>query len=239
MSASFEGLGPETLVPTLGRPLAQLGALGLSADEGFVLSRVDGKTSLGSICQLVPFAPAVTARILLRLFELGAIEVPGVARPQPKAQPPPSPPPQPSAPLQAGKRRRDPTPTQPFKLVGASRGAAGPPRAAAPPPSGPIELSPEQMRRIDEFVAALGTRDAFQLLDIDRKADERAVKRAYFKLSREFHPDRFFGKNLGEYGERLSRAFQAIKAAFELLSDAERRAAYEESASKGGPRRRE
>jgi hypothetical protein len=235
MSASFDGLGPATLVPKLGRPLAQLGALGLSANEGFVLSRVDGKTSIGNICQLVPFEPAVTARILLRLFELGAIEVPGATRPQPQPQAPP-----PSAPVQAAaKRRRDPTPTAPFKLVGASRGPAGASPPAAPPPSGAIELSPEQMRRIDEFVGALGTRDAFQLLDLDRNADERAVKRAYFKLSREFHPDRFFGKNLGEYKERLSRAFQAIKAAFELLSDAERRRAYEESASKGGPRRRE
>ena len=74
-----------------------------------------------------------------------------------------------------------------------------------------------QAQRIDEFFTALGSRDAFELLEIVRTSDKREIKRAYFKLSKELHPDRFFGKNLGPYRERLSRIFQSIKAAFELL----------------------
>ena len=74
----FEGLGPGTLVPQRGRLPIDDPKVG--ADEGFVLSRVDGRTSLEEILMLVPFEEPVTMVILRRLWEMGAIEVPGVAR---------------------------------------------------------------------------------------------------------------------------------------------------------------
>jgi DnaJ-class molecular chaperone len=92
-----------------------------------------------------------------------------------------------------------------------------------------LELTVEQARRIDEFFGGLDQRDAFELLEVEPSTDKKEIKRAYFKLSKEFHPDRFFNKNIGPYKERLSKIFQSIKAAFELLSDDERRAAYLES----------
>jgi DnaJ-class molecular chaperone len=94
---------------------------------------------------------------------------------------------------------------------------------------GGLELTEVQARRIDDFFAALERRDAFDLLEVSRAADKKEIKRAYFKLSKEFHPDRFFGKNIGPYRERLSKIFQSIKSAFELLSDDARRSAYLES----------
>lgn len=203
-SKIFEGLGPGTLVPQRGKLPPTDSSIG--AEAGFVLSRVDGHTSLDEICLLVPFDEPVTMVLLRRLWEAGAIEVPGVARelrrPPPAAQATP-----PSA-------------------------QATPPSAKATPPSAearPAALTPDQQQRIDAFHSSLESRDAFELLEIGRDADERAVKRAYFKLSKEFHPDRYFGKELGDYRERLTKIFRALKAAFELLSDSERRRAYEES----------
>jgi hypothetical protein len=202
----FEGLGPGTLVPQRGHlPLTDSR---IGAEEGFVLSRVDGQTSLQEICLLVPFEEPVTMVILRRLWELGAIEVPGVARQMPAPhKPEPKEPPRPPTP--AAER-------EPGKA-----GADASPRATA--------LSLEQMRRIDEFFATLDERDAFQLLEVPRDADARAIKRAYYKLSKEFHPDRYYATSLGDYGKRLSAIFQAVKAAFELLSDDPRRTAYLES----------
>ncbi|HEX8952754.1 MAG TPA: DnaJ domain-containing protein, partial [Polyangia bacterium] len=104
-----------------------------------------------------------------------------------------------------------------------------PAAAAGPATVDGLDLTVEQARRIDEFFVSLATRDAFELLEIARDADKKEVKRAYFKMSKELHPDRFFGKNIGPYRERLSKIFQSIKAAYELLSDDARRAAYLDS----------
>ncbi len=209
----FEGLGPGTLVPQRGRLPIDDPKVG--ADEGFVLSRVDGRTSLEEILMLVPFEEPVTMVILRRLWEMGAIEVPGVARimkrptgpmhivevPQPHVTHPPAEP----------------------KVI-----RANPHEASTDDAEG--KLAGEVAKRIDLFYHSLDTRNAFELLEIERGAAVKDVKRAYFKLSKEFHPDRYFGRDLGDYRDKLSKIFQAIKAAFELLSDKDRRAAYEESA---------
>ncbi len=187
----FEGLGPGTLIPQRGK-LPNIDT-SIGAEEGFVLSRVDGHTSLEEILLLVPFDEPVTMVILRRLWERGAIEVPGVAR------------------SIAPKKERTPEPVR------------------VPPPEEGGALSADQVKRVDAFYNSLATRDAFELLEIERGADVKAVKRAYFKLSKEFHPDRFFGREIGDYREKLSQIFQAVKAAFELLSDKDRRAAYEDS----------
>ena len=200
MPRTFHGLGPDSLVPRL-KPSA-LAGLKLGADEGFVLSRVDGRLTVGQICLLVPFDAEVTATILGQLLRQGALEIPGaeIPEPLPKLQP---------------------------------ETAATP--VTVPPPSGGqtmmdgLELTVDQARRIDEFFASLSTRDAFELLEITRTADKKEIKRAYFKMSKELHPDRYFGKNIGPYKERLSKIFQSVKAAYELLSDDARRTAYLDS----------
>ncbi len=187
---SLDGLGPANLVPTLAH--ADLAPLALTAEEGFVLSRVDGRTSLADILLLVPFDRAFTISALKRLFDGGALDLPGVARPR-KSTPAPA-----------------PSPVAPSAKDGA--------------------LTSEQMARIDKFATNLDQKDAFQLLEVTRGADDKEIKRAYFRLSKEFHPDRFYGKEIGDYRSKVQRIFVAVKNAFDVLSDKERRAAYEESA---------
>ena len=108
----------------------------------------------------------------------------------------------------------------------------------APVSSSPQDdLAPEVRARIDEMFGVVGddlaAPDPHRLLGIARGADRREIKRAYFKLSKEFHPERFYGKKLGGYADRLSQIFQAVKSAFDLLSDDNRRAAYEDSLEAG------
>jgi len=193
VSRTFQGLGPDSLVPQT-KPNA-LAGLKLGADEGFVLSRVDGKLTVGQICLLVPFDAEVTATILAQLAKAGALDIPGAEIPEA---------------LPALTPETPATPVAPTQLEG-------------------LDLTADQARRIDEFFASLATRDAFELLEIGRTGDKKEIKRAYFKLSKELHPDRFFGKNIGPYRERLSKIFQSVKAAYELLSDDARRTAYLDS----------
>ena len=204
----FEGLGPSTLIPQRGK-ISATEIEGLGPEEGFVLSRVDGHTTLEEICLLVPFDPPVTQVILRRLAEAGAIDVPGVPRmlhPRASGQMPAVKPTLDSVPLYVEEALEAEATNKNF-----------------------VAMSDAQKRRIDAFFAALEKSNAFQLLEVELGADGKAIKRAYFKLSKEFHPDRFFGKEIGEYKEKLSKIFQAVKAAFELLSDPVRRKAYEES----------
>ncbi len=199
---SLHGLAPKDAVPRFksATPLAQMG---LGPEEGFVLSRVDGMTRLGELLDLVPFAPERTVEILRKLWLAGAIEIPGHAPPV-----------------------MDTHPTPPSAKSSAQIHAV--PVATATVPEG-VELTLEQVQNIDAYFTMLRDRNAFELLGLSRGADKKEVKRAYFKLSKDFHPDRFYGRNLGAYRERLSQIFQALKSAFDLLSDDERRAAYEES----------
>ncbi len=210
MPRTFQGLGPDSLVPKL-KPSA-LAGLKLGAEEGFVLSRVDGRLTVGQICLLVPFDAEVTATILGQLARAGALEIPGAQLPEPPPKPP-APVPTPATPVAEPPRARSQTPA---------------PSGNAPMVDG-LDLTVEQARRIDEFFGSLETRDAFELLEVTRTADKKEIKRAYFKMSKELHPDRFFGKSIGPYRERLSKIFQSVKAAYELLSDDDRRAAYLES----------
>jgi DnaJ-domain-containing protein 1 len=192
--------------------LTKLAALG--AEAGFILSRVDGVTTLGQILLLVPFDEPKTIALLLRLWEEGAFDLPGRKRPTP-------PPPVTATAATTVTPPTTPTPTP---------APRAPTRAPEPPESSePVDLTAEQRTRIDSFFAELDTRDAFALLGVPRTADAKEVKRAYFKLSKDFHPDRFYGKQLGPYKDRLTKIFQALRAAFDLLSDPERRRAYEES----------
>ena len=81
-----------------------------------------------------------------------------------------------------------------------------------------LDLDIEVQRRILEFEASLGL-PYHKLLDVPRGSEPKVVKRAYFKLSKEFHPDRYFRKEIGVYVQRLERIFKKVLEAHEMLSD--------------------
>jgi tetratricopeptide (TPR) repeat protein len=83
-----------------------------------------------------------------------------------------------------------------------------------------LEIDVDVQRRILEFEASLA-RPYHELLGVQRGAAPKTVKRAYFALSKEFHPDRYFRKEIGGYGERLERIFKKVLEAHEILSDPE------------------
>lgn len=63
--------------------------------------------------------------------------------------------------------------------------------------------------------------DFYELLGIERSADDRAIKSAYRKLAMECHPDRTGGCKENE------AKFKAITQAYECLKDPQKRAAYD------------
>lgn len=63
----------------------------------------------------------------------------------------------------------------------------------------------------------------YELLGVPRTADATTLKKVYRRLAMKYHPDR----NAGNEAEARAK-FQEIKQAYECLSDAKRRAHYDE-----------
>jgi len=68
----------------------------------------------------------------------------------------------------------------------------------------------------------MSKRDYYQVLDVPRSAGEADVKKAYRRLAMKFHPDR----NPDDH--EATDKFKEVKEAYEVLSDASRRAAYDQ-----------
>ncbi len=64
------------------------------------------------------------------------------------------------------------------------------------------------------------------------------IKKAYFDLSKQFHPDRYFGKNLGSFTKRVEEVFRGLKEAYEVLGNDKKRALYRASHPPPAPRKR-
>jgi curved DNA-binding protein CbpA len=65
------------------------------------------------------------------------------------------------------------------------------------------------------------------LLGVERGADRKALKRAYFELASKLHPDRYFRKNLGSFKIRMEAVFSRITQAHDTLGNAQKRAQYD------------
>jgi molecular chaperone DnaJ len=66
-----------------------------------------------------------------------------------------------------------------------------------------------------------GRRDLYEVLGVSREASADDIKRAYRKLALKYHPDRNPGDKAAE------ESFKEASAAYQVLSDAERRAQYD------------
>jgi len=89
-----------------------------------------------------------------------------------------------------------------------------------------VELTGAERREVLRLLRIIETGTLFDVLGVDRDTPKRALKRAYFKVSKQFHPDRYYGKVTGSFGPWLSRIFETANAAFDTLSDDRKRAEY-------------
>jgi tetratricopeptide (TPR) repeat protein len=81
----------------------------------------------------------------------------------------------------------------------------------------------EASRRLILAMARLADgHDPWALLGVPAGAEPRHLKRAYFKLSKEIHPDRYYGQRLGSFAPRLPSVFEALSRAYSRLTSSER-----------------
>ena len=98
---------------------------------------------------------------------------------------------------------------------------------ATSPADEACDLDEATRARIAALEGKLKTHDHYALLEVDRSAERKAIKSAYFAFASKFHPDRFFGKKLGRARASLERVFHRLTEAHDVLTDGTRRAAYD------------
>lgn len=196
---------------------------GFTTEEYFVWSRLDGRTSFREVILMVGLGIEKSIGILRKLRRSGAFLLPG----------------------------EDPAALKALLKAQAAAEAA----AAAPPPetekerelpdlgaltpdeertlSEEVGLQEREKRRIIQMMRLVAGSDYFALLGVGQGADKRELRRAYFRLSKEFHPDRHYKTNLGTFKPLLNIIFETATQAFQVLSDDARRTDYLHSLASG------
>jgi molecular chaperone DnaJ len=70
----------------------------------------------------------------------------------------------------------------------------------------------------------MAKRDYYEVLGVAKNATDEDIKKAYRKLAMKYHPDR----NQGDGAKKAEESFKEVKEAYEMLSDAQKRAAYDQ-----------
>ncbi|GMR37488.1 hypothetical protein PMAYCL1PPCAC_07683, partial [Pristionchus mayeri] len=90
------------------------------------------------------------------------------------------------------------------------------------------------MGLLDDCEAHFGTRNLYEALHVEKSIEDKKLKKAYYSQSLKWHPDRFSAEDSDETRKQLAtEKFQILSKAYEILSDKESRAVYDETGSVG------
>jgi curved DNA-binding protein CbpA len=203
------------MAPLAKLPMAKSGGvagpteLAMSANELRALSYIDGVATLAQLVTKYPAEAETLLRMTFLLHELDGLVFIGkkattAAEPAPAA-------------AQAGPAK------------------AAAPKKGAPPPAPAPQLDPQvELAAAKDMAAKMKGKNHFELLGIPLEADATAVKVAYFKLAKQYHPDTVTPGALPELIQYKSALFAAIGEAYRALYDDKSRAEYKENLKSGG-----
>jgi curved DNA-binding protein CbpA len=196
------------------KPEGDISNYALSAEEGFVLSQIDGQTPVVDLVTITGLGGPRTKEILARLFELELVRKSDTATGSP-----------------SGARQ---------VKISSGSGAAAKKKPAISitdlaadmddfDDDDERELTAGEKRDIEVHLQFANNEDYYSLLGLKRDATEAEIKKAFFSISKKFHPDRFFIKQIGDYEGKLNSVFKKVNEAYEILKDQESRLAYLDS----------
>lgn len=199
--------------------------MSLSPQEGFLLSRIDGNTSVDMLAQLTGLNETYAIKIIQRLWELHLIEIDGVKRKKNNENQ--------YAKTKTNTKKRGRTHIHPEIIS----------------PSWPIqirEISLNNNETIDVKIVSLSEQQVvscfvknlekisyYELFQVKRNANRKEIRTAYFQLSKTFHPDHWFRKELGSFSRDVSTIFKWVNKAYATLSAQKKREQYEKILAKG------
>jgi curved DNA-binding protein CbpA len=91
------------------------------------------------------------------------------------------------------------------------------------------EMDQEFEMMIDEMYNSCRNANYYEILGIGRESSDEEIKKAYFSMAKEFHPDRHFSLSSEDIKSKLNEILAFITESFNTLSDTERKAKYDET----------
>lgn len=89
------------------------------------------------------------------------------------------------------------------------------------------DLPADRRRRVLDTFYRIEDLDYYALLGVSRDATKKAIKDAYYRLASEYHPDRYFRKNLGSFKQKMEVVFTRITLASDTLTRKQLREEYD------------
>ena len=89
-----------------------------------------------------------------------------------------------------------------------------------------VDLDEGRKEEILALESKVTTNNLFEYLGVPSGATADEVRAAFREASRKFHPDKYFGKNLGSFRAKLDKIFKRLVEANQTLTDPDRREAY-------------
>ena len=176
-----------------------LAKMNLTAQEGFILSRVNGVATVHELYQMSFLDKASTASVLKKLLDVDVIEI--------------------------VEKKGEPAKEKEAEIE-------LPKRDLADYHFNPLELNEEvelplEMRKEILFVFEnMENWTFYDLLCVSSSASREEVKKAFLRLSRVYHPDNYFRKNLGSYQTKVNAIYSQLVQANGILADPIERSEY-------------
>jgi curved DNA-binding protein CbpA len=210
-------------------PGQRLTSLPLTPAEAFVLSQIDGTVSERDLVTVTGLSLQQVGAAIDRLAALGAVGVTDDAVSQERAGAYRSVPES----GRAGRKLSTPPPQSNRFPENAGHsvmdtGSPSPPLYDPGELDEHVEIDAEKKRRILDLYHRLEDMTYYELLGVHELADKKQVKSAYYAVAPEFHPDKYFRKNLGSYKAKIEALFARVTLAHDVLTSRERRAEYDD-----------
>jgi len=225
----------DTILKITSDPLILFQDIELAEPERKLLLQVDGKSSVSQLFAASDLPAFDTLKLLTFFLSVGLVEIGTV---EPKTEPVTQSPAVPEG------SARDEAPKSPVddvsKLNPGARTSTGDSSVGTATPGverrGAIvegreeifrsdpQLAVPTRKKIQEAYDALSRHNHYETLGIRREASRDEIRRAYFRLAKDYHPDRHFQAGLEDLTPLLEALFRRITEAYEtLLMDPKRK----------------
>lgn len=210
-------IGYESDVPEPLEVGVDVAEMSLSTAEYFLLSRIDGLTSISQLFVMSGQSREDTVRMLQRLAQKRLIRLPNW-----------TPPPEPEREEAGDATGLDDDEDVGFDITAP---AWGPGLDGFDYPEDLLgcesDIPPALRRLVLYYHHYLREISYYELFQVDRSADRWAIRRAHLGLSKVFHPDRWFRRDLGPLDQPVDEVYRWVSKAYRTLSNPRRRAEYD------------